>query len=81
LVGVLSWAVLAEAEAEHFGSVAELPERYETDHNELARFYGDRVFSQSHAERLEKFYEESMASLEKSQCQARWGVLRFRKYR
>jgi len=69
LVGVLSWAVLAEAqgeaEAERFGSVAELIERYETDHNELARFYGYRVLSQSHAERLEKFYDESMASLEK----------------
>lgn len=69
LAGALSWSVLGKAqekaEVERFGSVANLIERYETDHNELARFYGYRVLSQSHAERLEKFYDEWSASLEK----------------
>ncbi len=72
LAGALSWTILgkaqegeAEVEVERFDSVAELIERYETDRNELARFYGDRVLSQSHVERLEKFYDESTASLER----------------
>lgn len=71
LTGALSWTILGQAqgeadvEAERFGSVEALIERYETDHNELARFYGYRVLSKSHAERLEKFYDQSMASLEK----------------
>ncbi|MDB2673430.1 DUF885 domain-containing protein [Akkermansiaceae bacterium] len=68
LAGVLSWTILGNAQeaakAESSGSVAELIERYETDRNELARFYGYRVLSDSHAKRLEKFYDESMASLE-----------------
>jgi hypothetical protein len=55
----------AKMKAERFGSVAELIERYETDRNELARFYGHRVLSQSHAERLGKFHDASMASLER----------------
>jgi uncharacterized protein (DUF885 family) len=71
LAAALSWTFLGNAQgeakikAERFGSVAELIERYETDRNELARFYGHRVLSQSHAERLGKFHDESMASLER----------------
>ncbi len=68
LAGVLSWTILGNAQeaakAGSSGSVAELIERYETDRNELARFYGYRVVSDSHAKRLEKFHDESMASLE-----------------
>lgn len=69
LAGALSWTILGsaqeEADSEGFGSVAEFIKRYETDHNELARFYGRRALSQSHAERLEKFNDDSMASLKK----------------
>lgn len=67
LAGALSVVVRAqgEAEAECFESVAGLIERHETDRNELSRFYGGRVLSESHAERLEKFYDEWAASLEK----------------
>ena len=68
LAGVLSWTILGNAQGkagvERFGLVAGLIERYEADHNELARFYGDRVLSQAHAKRMEKFYDESMVSLE-----------------
>ena len=69
LAGALSWTIFGKAQegakAESFGSVAGLIERYETDRNDLARFYGGRVLSQSHAERMGKFYEESTASLER----------------
>jgi uncharacterized protein (DUF885 family) len=74
LAGVLSWTILGSAQEEavpgSFGSVAEFINRYETDHNELARFYGHRALSQSHAERLEKFNDDSMASLEKIDFEA-----------
>ncbi|YCM46874.1 DUF885 family protein (plasmid) [Verrucomicrobiaceae bacterium 227] len=67
LAGALSWTILGnaqEGEAERFGSVEDLIERYETDRNDLARFYGHRVLSQSHAGRLADFYDESTDSLE-----------------
>ena len=70
LAGALTWTILGKAQegeagAEGFGSVEELIERYETDRNELVHFYGHEVLSQSHTERLEKFYDESTASLER----------------
>lgn len=69
LAGALSWTILGsaqeEAGAERLGSVTKLIECFETDRNDLARFYGYRVLSKSHAERLEKFYADSMTSLEK----------------
>ena len=68
LTGVFFWTVLGKAKEQggepELDSVAELIERYETDRNELARFYGHLVLSQSHAKRLEKFYADSMESLE-----------------
>ena len=67
VTAVLSWTILGKAQEEagtpEFDSVENLIERYETDRDELARFYGSRVLSQSHTKRLEKFYDESMTSL------------------
>jgi hypothetical protein len=67
VAGALSWAILGKAQekagAERSGSVVELIEGYETDRDELDRFYGHRVLSQSHMERLEKFYDETTGSL------------------
>ncbi|MDA7881409.1 DUF885 domain-containing protein [Akkermansiaceae bacterium] len=67
VAGALSWTILGKAqekaETERSGSVVELIEGYETDRDELDRFYGHRVLSQSHMERLEKFYDETTGSL------------------
>jgi len=68
VAGALSWTLIGKSQEKNrtgeFRSVVELIERYETDRTELARFYGSRILSQSHAKRLEKFYDESRASLE-----------------
>lgn len=68
VTAALSWTILGKAEEKagtgEFDSVEHLIQRYETDRKELARFYGPRVLSKSHAKRLEKFYDESMATLQ-----------------
>lgn len=69
LAGVFFWTILGRAGeqtgAARFDSVAGLIERYETDRSELARFYGNRVLSSSHAKRMARFHGESIEALDK----------------
>ena len=63
--GIFTWAGFAQkttkieeepVEVETFRSMRDLIERYETDRRALERFYGWRVLSDEHYERLEMFY-------------------------
>ena len=65
--GLFGWASVAQVkdkrqvvpvEAEQFASMRDLIDRYETDRRALERFYGWRVLSESHRERLEAFNDE-----------------------
>ena len=63
-VGLWSWAVLAQdAKQGEFTTVEDLIERFETDRRALERYYGWRVLSEEHFERLGRFYDEWLAAL------------------
>lgn len=67
LAGTFSWVVFGNStedkERLKSPSVERFISRYQADHDDLSRFYGYRVLSQSHAGRLEKFHEDSMRAL------------------
>lgn len=68
LVAALSWGVFGKTgTGSHSLSsdpVLPLIQRYQTDREELARFYGSRVLSSAHHDRLATFYETTRSSLE-----------------
>lgn len=69
LLFVLSWAGFGQPRGPLAfpdpGPVSRVIARYQTDHEELDRFYGARVLSTAHAERLRKFYRDIGTSLQK----------------
>lgn len=68
LLAALSWGLFGQTgtttPTDPPGSITTLIERYQTDREELARFYGSRVLSSSHHDRLARFHHERLADLE-----------------
>lgn len=69
LTAAFTWTIFGKdkerTNKEHLSSVAAFIQRYETDRSELTRFYGKRVLSQAHEDRLKKFYDKWTESLQK----------------